>query len=543
MTMMNTDTSISVGNNNYRNRIYDTRAAQYVIGALVHKPLLLQDEKYNLTSTLFVKPIHQMVFVAIANLANAGALKITEQDIDTEISQHSGHYSFYEKENGPAFTKEAIIFTDGSDLIDFDNQYLKLQKLSMLRDLDTIGINIKPFYDVDAINGEQDVQLEKLSLNTIPDLIREKLASIENEHVGKELSGAKTVGDGLEELISSFKDKPDVGLPLNGSILTTVTRGARQGKLFLYSSGTGGGKTRFLISNACKISLPYLDEEGKVVFPHDGPAGLKKILFITTEMDHDELQTLVVANVSGVDEDHITLHDFTPDEKLRVQRAVKLIKKYEDNFLIERFADPSIELVKTRLVKHIVADKTKYIYYDYIFTSPSLIKEFSAANIREDVALMMLTNTLKEIAMIYTVHMETATQVNDRCSKIEVGIRDQECIRGSKAVADKVDIGLIGISINQKEKEAMLPVLTELWNQGKIPQGVFPNIVIDIYKNRRGKNVKMKIWRYFNFGICRAQDLFITDADYNYVALKELDYGEPYINDIIEELKEEEQHE
>ena len=41
-----------------------------------------------------------------------------------------------------------------------------------------------------------------------------------------------------------------------------------------------------------------------------------------------------------------------------------------------------------------------------------------------------------------------------------------------------------------------------------------PNIVMDIYKNRRGELNCVKIFRYFDYGTCRCKDLFITDASY-----------------------------
>ena len=49
---------------------------------------------------------------------------------------------------------------------------------------------------------------------------------------------------------------------------------------------------------------------------------------------------------------------------------------------------------------------------------------------------MMLSNTLKEIAATYNVFIQSATQLNDGWSKKEIGLRDQNCIRGSKAIAD-----------------------------------------------------------------------------------------------------------
>lgn len=45
-----------------------------------------------------------------------------------------------------------------------------------------------------------------------------------------------------------------------------------------------------------------------------------------------------------------------------------------------------------------------------------------------------------------------------------------------------------------------------------------PNIVIDIYKNRRGDLNAVKIFRYFDFGTCRCKDLFITSANYSEVS-------------------------
>ena len=44
-----------------------------------------------------------------------------------------------------------------------------------------------------------------------------------------------------------------------------------------------------------------------------------------------------------------------------------------------------------------------------------------------------------------------------------------------------------------------------------------PNIVIDIYKNRRGELNSIKIFRYFDYGTCHCEDLFITDSAYKAV--------------------------
>ena len=80
-------------------------------------------------------------------------------------------------------------------------------------------------------------------------------------------------------------------------------------------------------------------------------------------------------------------------------------------------------MVKARLIKYIVQDEVQYIFYDYIFSSPGLLSEFRDISVREDVALMMLSNSLKEIAMIYNVFIQSATQLNDGWTKREIGLQ------------------------------------------------------------------------------------------------------------------------
>ena len=171
-------------------------------------------------------------------------------------------------------------------------------------------------------------------------------------------------------------------------------------------------------------------------------------------------------------------------------------------------------MVKARLAKYIVQDGVEYIFYDYIFSSPGLLSEFRDVAVREDVALMMLSNSLKETAMSYNVFIQSATQLNDGWSKKTTGLRDQNCLRGSKAIADKIDIGLIGVRLQDEEHKQIESVWGELIKQDPIKYSIKPNIVIDIYKNRRGELNSVKIFRYFDYGTCRCQDLFVTDASY-----------------------------
>lgn len=56
-----------------------------------------------------------------------------------------------------------------------------------------------------------------------------------------------------------------------------------------------------------------------------------------------------------------------------------------------------------------------------------------------------------------------------------------------------------------------------------------PNIVIDIYKNRRGELCDIKIFRYFDYGTCRVKDIVATtNATY-----KIIDNIPPLVYDTI----------
>ena len=74
-------------------------------------------------------------------------------------------------------------------------------------------------------------------------------------------------------------------------------------------------------------------------------------------------------------------------------------------------------------------------------------------------------------------------------------------------VERKIDVGMIGVKVPSDELDAIKPICEV--------RGVrSPNIVLDIYKNRRGQMCDVKIFRYFDYGTCRAKDLFVTDGNY-----------------------------
>lgn len=498
--------------------LFDTNASLYVLSCLMRKPLLLQDDKYCIVKTDFYKPLQQMVFYAIYNMAQQGVDKITPQDIDRDLSQYNSQYEYYKQNKGYEFVSQCYLAAEGSDEKQFKIYYDRLKKFAVLRDLEAAGIDTTQFYDTtkDALNRDlEDERLNKTSIENILNVVRSDIVQIENRHIGKDNGSSISATEGIRKLVQELQECPEVGLPLQGDIINYACRGARLGKLYVYSAPSGGGKSRYMVGNACAISMPYIDKDGKVVFrgTKEKPE-YQKVLFVTTEQQPDEIQTMILAYVSGVNEKTILLGNYTPDELERIKQALDLIDKWGQNFVIECIPDPSIAMVKARLTKYIVQDNIQYIFYDYIFSSPGLLSEFRDVAVREDVALMMLSNTLKEIAASYNVFIQSATQLNDGWSKKEIGLRDQNCIRGSKAIADKIDIGFIGVRISEEEKKQINTLWEELKKQNPTKYTVEPNIVIDIYKNRRGELNSVKVFRRFNYATLHSEDLFTTDASY-----------------------------
>ena len=55
-----------------------------------------------------------------------------------------------------------------------------------------------------------------------------------------------------------------------------------------------------------------------------------------------------------------------------------------DNFLIVKVPNPNIQLLKNIVRQNWLTNGIKNVFYDYIFSGPSLLNEFRDLRIRED---------------------------------------------------------------------------------------------------------------------------------------------------------------
>ena len=292
-----------------------------------------------------------------------------------------------------------------------------MKKMSLLRAYDTCGIDVSDIYDPDNILDVKKKQLQEdiLDNSTLADIankVNQKIDDITLKYVDNADGEAHQAGEGILDLIQKFKERPEVGVPLYGSLINTITRGARLKKFYLRSAPTGIGKTRSMIADCCYIGCNKIYDES-FGWIKNGTA--EPCLYITTEQELGEIQTMMLAFLSNVNEDHILNGRYDGNEEERVIEAGNILKN--SPIYIEELPDFSLQDVENVIKKNIRDHDVKYVCHDYIHTSLKILEEIqkrSGVNLREDNILFILSNKLKDICNTYGVFIESATQLNGK---------------------------------------------------------------------------------------------------------------------------------
>ena len=501
----------------------DTMAYRQVIGCLMYNPLLFL-EYQDIEVSDFDIEVSRICLLAIKKLYEAGARELSPLEVDQEIMRSSaGVIQVYTNNGGLEFLKNSYEY---AQLSNFGVYYKRLKKYSLLRKLKAAHYDISEFYVDDKdlkdprIENEILERLDNASLEDILNSIEKNYSEIRNHF----LNGGNTSGDpaeGLTQLLDDLSKSPDIGVSIEGEYFNTACRGARKGCFYLKASSTSGGKSRTSVFDACHIAYPIRWSNTKndfvqIVDIHGEFKQPQKVLFIVTEMDKEELQTIMLAYLSGVDEDHILRNSYELGEATRVQKAVKIIQDYSGYFIIETISEPNLQNVEATIKKYAIVDNVEYVFFDYIHSTASMISQFSKNNVREDVILMMMANQLKQLAHDYHLFIFSATQVNAwAMGDDELEFKDEKSIRGSKAIADKADVGYVMTKISEKAWNSVKGTLEQAVREGTLDKSILatrPSHVLDIYKMRRGRYKMVRIWTYLHLGTGERKDLFITTA-------------------------------
>lgn len=474
-----------------------------ILGSLMCRPELLSDtDKYQLEPTDFSQQLDKMVFSAIYNLYSGGAEKIHTIDVDTYLQSNDLARELLDKNNGLSFLQDCETYADPNN---FNYYYNRLKKFNLLRDLQKSGQDISKIYCENLTDPHYEEINEKFEKINAVDIIKElrgNLASLESKYAYTNIVEESKASTGIRELIENLKIKPEVGVRLQGDIFNTVCRGGRKGKFYLRSAGSGVGKTRSMVGDACNIAYPIRYESKYRKWVATGTP--EKVLYIMTEQDPAEIQTMILAYLTGYNEDMFLYGTYKEEHMDRIMKAIDIMERYSDNMLFARIPDPCASVIKNLFRRYNLQEGVENFFYDYIFSSPAMLNEYRDLALREDVCLRLLTTAIKNLAVELNAFIMSATQLsNDDDPK--GGFKDFRNIRGSKAIVDLADLACI----KRRPSPEELQVVKGFQNQFNLT----PNSITDIFKNRRGRWNMISIWQVTDLGTLRTVDLFVTTPD------------------------------
>ena len=494
----------------------DLTAVMQVIGCVYNNPSLLEfTDKYTIIDEDFSDEFHRTVFGAIYKIHELGANRINLQQIEDFLNSRPKAAATFKVNKGEEWILKV---SDTCTASAFDYYYNRLKKFTLLRAYDNCGIDVSDIYDPDNIMDVKKKQLQEdildnSTLEQIADKIDEKINLIRMQYVDDSFGDASQAGEGIFELIKDLKAHPEVGVPLYGSLINTVTRGARLKKFYLRSAATGIGKTRSMIADSCYIACSKIYDETFGWIKTGG--GSAPVLFITTEQELSEIQSMMLAFISNVNEDHILNGKYDGDEEERVLEAARILS--EAPLYVEELPDFSLKDVEDKIKKNIRDHDVKYVFHDYIHTSMKILEEITRRSggikLREDNILFMLSNKLKDICNKYGIFIMSATQLNGDYQTSETP--DQNLLRGAKSIADKIDFGAILLSVKPEDIESLTDILSS---------SVFdkPIIKMSVYKNRRGRYKGVYLWCKADLGCCRIEPMFCTTWDYELIDINNI---------------------
>lgn len=474
-----------------------------VLGSLMNNPMLLSEtDKYLLEPLDFNYQLDRFIFSAIYNLYLNGAEKIHVADIDNYLKENSLAKKLMEEENGIGFLQDCETQAETGN---FNYYYNKLKKINLVKELQQSKNQIDNIYCEDILNDNYDKineNFEKMQTVDIINILKTNVANLENKYVLNNLAEESKASDGIRDLLVDLKQKPEIGCKLQGDIFNTICRGGRKGKLYIRSAGSGVGKTRSMVGDACNIAYPirYDPKVGKWV----STGSCEKVLYVMTEQDTEEIKTMILAYLTGYNEEIFLYGTYGEKEMERINIAIDIMEKFSDNMLFAKVSDPCSSIIKNLFRRYNLQYGVENFFYDYIFSSPAMLDEYRDLKIPEHVALRLFTTTLKNLAVELNAFILTSTQLNAEDDP-KGGFKDFRNIRGAKSIIDLADLACIMSRPTPDELNQI--------SEFKKSFGFTPNLVTDIFKNRRGRWNMVRIWSLNDLGTCRKNDLFITTAN------------------------------
>lgn len=498
-------------------KYYDAAAALQVIGCVLEQPsLLAQNGEYFFNEEDFTNEFHRVMFGVLYNAYSMGTQHFNVQMIEDYLQGKEKSLGIYRANNGAEWIEKV---KNNADITNFNYYYNRLKKMTLFRKYNEIGINLDWLYDPDEIidiekKERQNQYIDSLELDEIADMIDDKVLNVRETYVDNSSHVAKLLGDSVEETLEMLKEIPAIGAHLYDDYTNGICMGARRGKFYVRSAATGVGKSRSMMADACSLACERFWKNNG----WEDTGNHEPVLFISVELDEEELQTMAVAFIAGVSEDKVIgLIDPSFEEAGRIVDAINILKN--SNLYFEFLPDYGLIDIENSIKRNIRKNKTKYIFFDYITTSMKIISDLARQSggmkLREDQVLFQLSSKLKDLASIYDVFIMSATQLNASFKTEKVP--DQTLLAGAKAIANRIDVGMIMLTATEEDKEEILPIC-------ETHGYPVPDIKMSIYKNRRGKHNNILLWMVANKGQCRYDTVFVTDFAGNLINKEEFTF-------------------
>jgi len=410
----------------------DISANMQVIGDVFINPSLLDlEDKYKFNEQDFPQEFHRILFGSIYNLHQLGAKQISIEDIEKYLEQRPKKYAIYKVNKGSEYLEN---IKDMCQLAAFDYYYNRMKKMTLLRMYNkNVGMDLSWLYDPDNIldakkKEAQETWFDNTPINEIANTINDKIDEIKAKYIDNSEDGVIQAGDGALALLERLKNNPEIGYPLYGRLVNTVHRGARLKKFYLRSAATGVGKTRSMIADACAVACNKIYNLETRQWEDNGTR--EPTQFITTEQEEDEIQTMMIAFLSGVNEDHILENTYTEGEWERVSEAAAILSK--SPLYIKKLPDFSLQDIENTIKFGIRQYDVRYVFMDYIHSSMKILSEISSKagvkGLREDNILFMISVRIKDLCNQYGVFVMSATQLN--ADYVSAQQYDQNLLRG-----------------------------------------------------------------------------------------------------------------
>ena len=503
--------------------LVDKRAYLAVLGSLMQNPALIDENKPLDKEDFGTEKFYSILYVSIFNLYQQGVERIDEFAIDSYLSTYPEQYKIFQENEGLKWVSNAISM---AQLENYDYYYHRVRKFSLLRYYEKKGLDTRIIFDGNKLDSAEELKkFDEMTEQDIVDVIENQFVIDPNtQYCSSSNMESCLAGKGLRELALKLMEEPDVGLPLTSPMLTTLTRGARMGCLYMRGSIQGGGKTRMAAMDACRISVPYYWDIDNKEWVYTGLS--EPTVYIVTEQGIDELQTIILACISGINEEKIKFGKYSDDEYERWQKACDYIE--QSPLFIVHIPDFSIEDIKNIIKKYNREKGVCHFFFDYIFSSIKVMQNMGGKlgmGLKEHQFLLLFSNELKTICQQMNVFMFTACQLNGEV--VNASVKDQNVLAGAKSLANKLDVGVNSIPPSAAEMKKIEPILRKMIG---IP---VPNMMTWTYKLRSSRITRVIIWSYYDLGTLRCRDLFVTDYNFELidVDVTKIELAEKVIDD------------